>query len=75
MGKLVCVNCGAEVYFAGKKLKVCPRCKKNPLVKDEEPKRFGSYSKPKKKKHFSDESVIEDVKDEGDVSEKGIDVF
>ena len=27
------------------------------------------------KKNFSDESVIEDVKDEGDVSEKGIDVF
>ena len=68
MGKVICVNCGAKISFMGNKLKECPRCKKNPLVK-EEVERFGSYSKSKKKKHFKDNTMIEETKDAGDLPE------
>ena len=70
MAKIICVNCGVKISFmrGDKTPKVCPRCKKNPSVKETKEEKVGKYKKPKHEKYFKD-SVIEDVKDADSVPE------
>ena len=80
MGKYICKHCGVEICTArgDKDPKVCPRCGRNPLVKEVE-KKFGEYVPQKRnKKHFrgpeievtkSEDSMPEVQEDTGDVDQ------